>query len=1278
MSNSVKWGAEFLVNTTTVRSQIGSSLAALGDGRFIVIWHDYSNTGDDQSYSAVRAQIFNADGSPSGDEFIVNTTTEGTQMPGAVTSLPDGRFVVVGTHDTGNYYVRDEIVAQIFNPDGTKSGPEFIVNTEYLLEQTDPKIATLADGRFVVTWRDVHVYPYEGGDDPSVSVKAQIFNADGTPSGTEFLVNTTTLNTQENAEVVGLSDGRFVVVWQDYSGTGGDHLSYDVRGKVFNADGSKAGDEIFVNTTTVGEQYYPTIAALTDGGFAVAWWHNNQTTWPWEAKVFVQIFNEDGTRRGDEFVANATDTGGQHTPAMAALPNGQFVVVWAGGTPAGIGTGSDIFAQVFNADGSRAGDKLLVNTTVTDMQGWPSVAALGDGRFVVSWDDRSASPDDPSESAVRAQIVDPRASAITFEGTSATDQYGGTIFDDTLNGQAANDLLFAAPGNDTLDGGDGDDLLDGGTGADNLYGGSGSDTASYANAVSDVTVSLAAGAGTDGEAAGDVLAGIENVIGSSFDDALTGDAGANMLAGGAGADTLNGLDGDDELAGGDGADTLDGGAGSDTASYAASRVAVIANLEAGAGASGDAAGDRLVNLENLSGSAFDDTLIGDGNANTLAGGGGHDQLDAGAGDDTLDGQDGDDLLLGGLGADRLSGGAGNDTASYANASAAVVVSLATGLGSGSDAQGDTLSDVENVIGSVFADTLTGDGKDNILAGAAGADQLNGGAGSDTASYASAAAAVTVSLASGSCSGSDAQGDVLISIENLTGSGFNDTLVGDNSANVLAGGEGADLLNGGGGVDTASYVDSAAGVTVSLITGTGSGAAAEGDVLVQMENVSGSAFNDTLIGDPSANVLIGGDGTDVINAGAGDDFLVGGAGDDDIVGGDGIDTLSYASATAGIYIDLHTSGFNRQDGGDGLDLLYGDIENLIGSAFDDDLLGNDAANVLDGGAGDDEIWASGIDDRLIGGAGDDFLSGSGYGVTTFVFGINSGHDLVAGFTPKATLPSYLPHDVIEIDPRVLPDFTALMAAATEDEYGNTTVRLSDASSIVLWSVSKASLSADDFLFVSPGWEGNDTLYSTSGNDTLNGGSGNDTASYAAAAAGVIVSLATSGPQNTIGAGTDTLVSIENLTGSSFADTLFGDDWNNTLIGGLGNDRLTGQDGRDTLTGDAGNDVFVVNAIDESTANLLMCDLITDFAQGADRIDLSSIDANWFKNGNQSFRFVGPEEFSLRAGELRYETIDQAGTADDRTIIYGDIEGNGTSDFEIELVGLYTLSSHDFIL
>src|SRR5262249_7140163 len=210
--------------------------------------------------------------------------------------------------------------------------------------------------------------------------------------------------------------------------------------------------------------------------------------------------------------------------------------------------------------------------------------------------------------------------------------------------------------------------------------------------------------------------------------------------------------------------------------------------------------------------------------------------------------------------------------------------------------------------------------------------------------------------------------------------------------------------------------------------------------------------------------------------------------------------------------------------------------LIGSAFDDMLMGTIDVNVISGGSGNDQIWGNGGGDRLIGGAGDDFLRGGVAATDTYVFGVNFGHDFIADFTPKATVPFYLPHDVIEFDPSVFADFAAVMAAATEDSYGNTIIRLDDSNSIILWSVSKAYLSADDFLFAPPGTEGNDTLLSTPGNDTLNGGSGIDTASYAGAAAGVTVSLAIAGPPDTIGAGNDTLISIENLTRSAFAHLL----------------------------------------------------------------------------------------------------------------------------------------------
>ena len=200
---------------------------------------------------------------------------------------------------------------------------------------------------------------------------------------------------------------------------------------------------------------------------------------------------------------------------------------------------------------------------------------------------------------------------------------------------------------------------------------------------------------------------------------LTGTAGDDTLEGGTGADTLNGLAGNDTLIGGAGADTLDGGTGTDTASYAGSSAAVTVSLAAGAtNTGGDAEGDTLSNIENLTGSAHSDVLNGDAGNNVLRGEAGNDRLrgddgndrlwgDDGAdtlygddGNDTLEGGEGDDTLNGGAGADILRGNAGRDTASYAGSSAAVTVSLAAGAtNTGGDAEGDTLQQISNLTGS---------------------------------------------------------------------------------------------------------------------------------------------------------------------------------------------------------------------------------------------------------------------------------------------------------------------------------------------------------------------------------------------------------------------------------------------------------------------------------------------------------------------------------------------------------------------------------------------------
>ncbi|MGL4968043.1 MAG: beta strand repeat-containing protein [Inquilinus sp.] len=486
---------------------------------------------------------------------------------------------------------------------------------------------------------------------------------------------------------------------------------------------------------------------------------------------------------------------------------------------------------------------------------------------------------------------------------------------DTITGNAVANILIGNNGDDTLHGGAGNDRLEGGNGSDSLYGdagddvlvdssigttdlldgGDGTDTADYHLYSQNIYLNLQLGIG--GGTGNITLVSIENLIGTIYsNDTLIGDGGSNVLDGLAGKDSLQGGGGDDVLRGGAGADQLNGGAGSDTASYYTSKVGVTVDLGAGTG-TGDAVGDTFIDIENLTGSGQgSDTLIGTAGANILSGWGGS------------------DLLRGGAGADTLDGGIGVDTATYYSSTAAVTVDLAAGSGSGGDAQGDTLIDIENLtgsnlggdtlIGAAGANALAGWGGDDVLRGGAGADTLDGGAGSDTASYYTGAAGVTVNLTTGAGTGGDAQGDTLVSIENLAGSNLgNDSLIGNAGANtlsglggddVLRGGAGADRLDGGDGSDTASYYTGTVGVTVNLTAGTGSGGDAQGDTYAGIENVTGSAGADQITGSAVANALNGWAGQDVLRGGGGADrFVFTATGDSKVGAADRITDFSHA-------------------------------------------------------------------------------------------------------------------------------------------------------------------------------------------------------------------------------------------------------------------------------------------------------------------------------------------------------------------------------------------------
>ena len=297
----------------------------------------------------------------------------------------------------------------------------------------------------------------------------------------------------------------------------------------------------------------------------------------------------------------------------------------------------------------------------------------------------------------------------------------------------------------------------------------------------------------------------------------------------------------------------------------------------------------------------------------------------------MNGGVGNDTLDGGAGNDTLDGFEDTDTATYLSAGAAVTVSLAITTVQNTVGWGaDTLSNIENLSGSNFADNLTGNTSNNVLSGNTGNDTLNGGAGNDT----------------------------------------------------MRGGEGNDAIIGGDGIDVADH-SSATSNTVLEISRSKAAKDGQGgaDTLVGIENLKGSAFNDIMVGDHNANVLEGENGDDILygnggndtlNGGDGDDFLRGGLGNDTLNGGAGTDIADYSTATGNVTAEI-LLGTASNDGQGGADTLLS-IEVLIGGGFNDLLRGDDGINYLVGGNGNDTLAGKGGDDLLFGGAGNDFLAG----------------------------------------------------------------------------------------------------------------------------------------------------------------------------------------------------------------------------------------------------------------------------------------------------------------
>ena len=644
-------GGEFQINSYTTSNQYDQQIAALADGGWAITWQSQDQDGDGWG---IHAQAFDADGTPQGGEVQVNTNFIGDQETPSITALASGGWVIHWMSE-GQDGSGAGIYAQAYNADGTSLGTETQVNSYTTSDQFAGRgnIAALSDGGWVIAWQSM------GQDGSNNGMYMQAYNADGTPQGGEVQVNGYTPNGQNSGSVIALDDGGWVVVWQS-DGQDGDN--YGIFFRAYDADGTLRGPDMQVNTYTTGAQLGANIAQLEGGGWVVMWTSYGQDgTDPTQSGVFAQTFNADGTTRGGEVQVNTYESGNQFGHDLTALAGGGWVATWESSDQDGSGPG--VYVQVFAADGTRIGGEVQVNTYTASFQDSPQTTALPNGGFTVTW--RSYNQDGEF-SGVYARVfapLDPDEIGVTLTGT---EEVGGTLTAQ-ITGIDPTDATLDITYIWSVDG----VVVAAGPSADFAL------TAAHANAVVAVAVYIddslfpapaietapPTGPIDDGnnDPTGAIGFASSNANPNRFTvgDTVTADDSTIADADGLGAFSYQWLRAGEEIAGATGA-THD-----ITSDDRGHRLSLVVTYTDGAGFEEAVTSSwfRVAGWTGVEryGDRDDESLFGTDQRDRLEGRGGDDLIFGGDGKDLLSGGNGNDLLSGGRMRDKLVGGAGNDT-----------------------------------------------------------------------------------------------------------------------------------------------------------------------------------------------------------------------------------------------------------------------------------------------------------------------------------------------------------------------------------------------------------------------------------------------------------------------------------------------------------------------------------------------------------------------------------------------------------------------------------------